>query len=83
MDFLVEFDKCAFQFWQAWTALPSADKQRLSGTHVYHQLFQTAFNIKRTLQDPLMTGPPHCKTYTPQNLASHVIQCSDSDDGCQ
>lgn len=77
MDFLVEFDKCAFEFWQAFTSLSHAERRRLAGSEVYPRLFQTCFNVKQALQEPLLTGFPDSKSYSA--LASHRVHWSDSD----
>ncbi len=79
MDLLSEFEARSHDFWLAWCRLPEAEKRRLTSTHQFHQVFKTSFSIKQALQKQLMTGPPHCQTYSAASLPEHAIQCSDSD----
>lgn len=79
MDLLKQFDRDAHDFWVAWTVLDPAEQASLKGTHLFHQTFQTAFNIKQALQKHLMTGPPGHRVYCKRELAEHVICCSDSE----
>ena len=82
MDILERFDDAAHEFWRAWAGLDNADKERLKSTHLYHQVFLTAFNIKQALQKQLMSGPAHHRVYSRHQVPEHVIDCavSDSDD---